>query len=303
MDLIDNLKIKFSKEVGIDLIKEAVKPLGKEYSSVLEKALNDNWIDFETFKGKTSGAYSIGASFGLDKKYILMNWSNNFNSVSTLAHELGHSMHSYFSDTYQDYYNSQYPIILAEIASTFNEVLLAEHLLKTSDDIKLKFYILNNLLNTFVGTVHRQTLWSNYEYNVFKNIDQDKPMVFEDYAKIYTDNLRVYYGWKETKKIPKYSELGSVYVPHFYYNFYVYKYAVGIISALSFVGNYHSGKDANLDTYINKFLKSGSSDYPLETLSKAGVDLKSADTYDSAFNYFDKLLTEYIKLGKQIFKK
>ena len=130
MDLIDNLKIKFSKEVGIDLIKEAVKPLGKEYSSVLEKALNDNWIDFETFKGKTSGAYSIGASFGLDKKYILMNWSNNFNSVSTLAHELGHSMHSYFSDTYQDYYNSQYPIILAEIASTFNEVFISRTFIK-----------------------------------------------------------------------------------------------------------------------------------------------------------------------------
>ncbi len=302
IDLIDDLKIKFSKANGINLITDAIQPLGKEYVSTIKRAVSENWVDFEPVKGKRSGAYSIGASYGLDKKYILMNWNDNFNSVTTLAHELGHSLHSYFSDKYQDYFNASYPIILAEIASTFNEVLLAEHLLKTSSDDKLKFYVISNLLDTFVGTVHRQTMWSNYEFIAFQTVDSGQPLVFKDYAEIYEKNLREYYGMKPETKIPLFSELGSVYVPHFYYNFYVYKYAVGIISALSFIENFHSGKDDNLDSYINNFLKAGGSDYPLATLKKAGVDLLDKKTYDQAFKYFDNLLQEYIKLGNKIFK-
>ncbi len=302
LDLITDLKIKFSKENGIDLIKEAIKPLGSEYSETINRAISENWVDFEPSKGKRSGAYSIGASYGLDKKYILMNWNDNFNSVTTLAHELGHSLHSYFSDKYQDYFNASYPIILAEIASTFNEVLLAEHLLKNSSDDKLKFYVISNLLDTFVGTVHRQTMWSNYEFNAFQTVDAGKPLVFNDYAKMYEKNMREYYGMSPKTKMPLFSELGSVYVPHFYYNFYVYKYAVGIISALSFIENFHSGKDNNLNIYINNFLKAGGRDYPLVTLKNAGVDLLDEKTYDQAFKYFDNLLTEYIELGNKIFK-
>lgn len=300
-DLV-NVKTEYSVEEAKDLVTKALEPFGDEYINQIKKALSQNWVDFMSAKGKRSGAYSIGSSYGIEKKYILMNFNGTLKSVSTLAHELGHSMHSYYSDTRQSLNLSQYPIFLAEIASVFNELMLFDYLLKNSHDDKLKFTILTDVINGFIGTVMRQVEWSNYEYNLFAAIEDDQPVNnWSAISKLYFENSKKY----SLKSNPKYNEektIASVYVPHFYYSFYVYKYAIGQLSANYFFAQYKKHGSAALQSYINNFLSAGSSDYPINILNKVGIDLTSESFYADGFTYVAELIDEWIKLGKKIFK-
>ncbi|WP_233262738.1 oligoendopeptidase F [Mycoplasma sp. NEAQ87857] len=298
------VKSTYTVEEAQEIVKKALEPFGTEYMSQINLAFSENWIDYMNVKNKRSGAYSIGGTFGIDKKYILMNFDEELRSVETLAHELGHSMHSYFSDTRNSLNNSQYPIFLAEIASIFNELMLFDYLLKTSDNDKLKFKILDSMISGFIGTVLRQVEWANYEYLLYDGIA--KGNIAPDYqtiSKLYYQNSLDYSLSNKTKKYKDKDNIASVYVPHYYYGFYVYKYAIGQLVALYFFSQYKKEGPSALENYINNFLSAGGSDYPINILKKVGVDLMDDNFYTQGFDYVVELIKDWEKLGKKLFIK
>lgn len=295
------VKSTYTVEQMKDIVLEALKPFGDEYYSTIKKAYEQNWIDFMTIDNKMSGAYSIGSTYGIEKKYILMNFDGDLRSVETLAHELGHSMHSYFSDKNNDIYNASYPIFLAEIASIFNEMMLYDHLLKHSNSNLFKFKIIESMIDGFIGTVFRQTLWANFEYDLYNAVEKGEVgPSYDAIAKIYYQNAQKYSSKKH--KFNKDDQYAAVTVPHFYYGFYVYKYAIGQLVANFFYAQYkNKGKDF-LDNYIQNFLSAGGKDWPLKILASIGVNLKDENFYKVGFSYFEELVDQYIELGKKIFK-
>ena len=300
VDLI-TLKNKYTPKESMKKVLKSLEFFGEEYTRILKKAFSDNWIDFMPVKNKRTGAYSIGQTYGIKKKLLFMNFDGTFRSVETLAHEIGHSMHSYFSDKHQEQINSQYPIFLAEIASIFNELMLHDYVLKTSKDDKLKFYIYEKMILGFMGTVLRQIEWSNFEYDMYKLIEKGIPVSsYEKIAKVYYDNSQKY-ALRKSKFNLKNSFYGIL-VPHFYYDFYVYKYAIGQICAMIFFEKYKQEGPKALQFYIEKFLSAGNKDWPLETLKKAGIDLTKRQTYDKSFKILKKYVNQWIKIGNKIFK-
>ncbi|TDV23547.1 oligoendopeptidase F [Mycoplasmopsis mustelae] len=299
-DLV-SVKTSYTVSEMNELAKTALKPFGQEYHQQVCKAIDEKWVDYMSTDTKRGGAYSIGGTYGIDKKYILMNFEGTLASVETLVHELGHSMHSYFSDTRQDLQNSMYPIFLAEIASIYNEFMLADYMLKTSTDKKLKFEILNSMIQGFIGTVLKQTSWANYEYDLYNAIANGSVSgSFDSISKLYYTNSQKY-----TLVPQKYSvqtSIQSIYVPHYYYGFYVYKYAIGQLVATYFFRKYKTQGKTALDDYINNFLSAGGNDYPLNILKKVGVDLTTDKFYDNGLTFLKELVDEWLQLGKEIFK-
>ena len=290
---------EMQKEVHLSLA-----PMGKEYQDKVQEMFDERWIDYIPVDNKRTGAYSIGGSFGLDKKYILMNFDESIRSVATLAHEIGHSMHSYYSDNEQPINLASYPIFLAEIASIFNELMLQDYLLNNTKDDKLKFHLLSEAIEDFEGTVRRQTMWSNYEYDLYNLVDEGKSVsTFDAIKEVYANNAKKY-SLKKNQKYDKDEQLiASVIVPHFYYDFYVYKYAIGFVVANAFFQKYKdNGKEA-LEDYINNFLKAGGSDWPVEVLKNAGIDLYDENIYNQAFDVLKSKIDEYERIGKKLFKK
>ncbi len=290
---------QMQKEVHLSL-----KPMGLEYQDKVQEMFDNRWIDYIPVDNKRTGAYSIGGSFGLDKKYILMNFDESIRSVATLAHEIGHSMHSYYSDNEQPINLASYPIFLAEIASIFNELMLQDYLLSNTKDDKLKFHLLSEAIEDFEGTVRRQTMWSNYEYDLYNLIDEGKSVsTFDAIKEVYANNAKKY-ALKKNPKFDKDSQLiASVIVPHFYYDFYVYKYAIGFVVANAFFQKYKKDGKPALENYINNFLKAGGSDWPVEILKKAGIDLYDSNIYNEAFDVLKSKIDEYERIGKKLFKK
>lgn len=295
------IKNNYSVEDAQKIVLEAIKPLGSEYENVVSQSFEQRWIDYHYVDSKRSGAYSIGGSYGLEKKYILMNFDFTINSVHTLAHELGHSLHSYYSDKHQDYHNSSYPIFLAEIASIFNELMVDDYLLKNQDDDSFKFEILFQKISTFISTVQRQVIWADYESVLYSKIDSGEPISsYDAFVGIYRQILQKY-----NPNDPLNDEkplIYSVIVPHYYYGYYVYKYAIGYLVANVFFQKYKKEGKKALDNYIENFLSKGGSDWPSELLKNAGVDLGDSSIYTEAFALFESQIDEYIRLGKKIFK-
>ncbi len=266
------------------LVKEATKPLGEEYGKLLDRAFSERWIDVYENKGKTTGAYSCGV-YGVHP-YVLLNYSDKLDDAFTLAHELGHSMHSWFSDTTQDFANHDYRIMVAEVASTVNEVLLSKYLLKTETDPKKRAYILNHFLEGFRTTVFRQTLFAEFERQAHDAEMNGTPLTAEVLNGIYRKLNELYY---EGAVINELQDIEWARIPHFYNSFYVYKYATGFSSAVAIADrilNHNGAAD-----YL-RFLSTGGSDYPLEELKIAGVDLTKPDAVAGALKEFDNALTE-----------
>lgn len=292
---------KYSIEEANKMLLAAFKPFGEEYVSVVKQGMESNWVDYAPIQNKRSGAYSIGATYGIDKKLIMINWTDDFRSVETLAHEFGHSMHSYFSTKNLNIRDSAYKIFVAEIASIFNELMLRDYILSTSDDDQLKFKIAKETVDGFVGTVMRQVEWSNFEFDFYEALDKGTPLgSYEAIAKLYFENAKKYSNKKLTYKPEE--QFPSVYVPHFYYGFYVYKYAIGQLVANIFFQQYKKEGKKALDNYINKFLSVGGSKDPIELLKDAGIDLLDPKVYELGFAACDASIKEYIKLGNKIFK-
>ena len=302
VDLVD-VKAEYSPEEAMELVLESVKPFGDEYYNKVKDAFfKENWVDMMPVKNKRTGAYSIGASWGLDKKLIEMNFDGTIRSVETLAHEMGHSMHSYFSDTRNPISQSQYPIFVAEIASIFNELLLFDHLLNNSKDEKLRFHILQSIVEGFQATVWRQVMWSNYEYDLYKAIEKGQPISsHEALSKFYFDSTKKYnIKDKEAEYKPE-TAYECFMVPHYYYGFYVYKYAIGQLVANIFFQKYKEEGVESLQEYIDKFLTSGARDWPLEVLKGAGVDLNDPKTYTYGFKAFENAINKWVESGKKVF--
>ncbi|MBN4083782.1 oligoendopeptidase F [Mycoplasma sp. CSL10137] len=299
-DLV-NVKTEYTVDEMVELARESLMPFGDEYNEQINKALSENWVDYMPTDTKRGGAYSIGGTYGIDKKYISMNFEGSLRSVETLVHELGHSMHSYFSDTRNSLVNSQYPIFLAEIASIYNELMLTDHLLKNSKNDKLKFQVLGALIDNFIGTVHKQVLWANYEYDLYKGIWDGKVSgSYDSISKIYFENAKKYNANK--LKYSTSSTINSIYVPHYYYGFYVYKYAIGQLVALYFFKKYKQHGKKALNNYIDNFLSAGGRDYPINILKSVGVDLNDNKFYQEGFDFIDEIVADWVKLGKKIFK-
>ena len=289
---------KYTYEEGKKILLEALKPLGEDYIELLKQAFSSGWIDVYPNKGKATGAYCLGVHSA--HPYVMLNTVDNLDSVFTLAHELGHAMHSYYSSTNLPYTQSHYPIFLAEIASTTNEVLLLKYFYKNATKKQEKVYFLDKYLSMFKSTLFRQTMFSEFEDFAHKQIE-NKISLNKDILTAYYGELNKKYHGKAVNHC-KEIEYEWLRIPHFYNSYYVFKYATGITSAIVLASNILSGKEGALEKY-KEFLSSGGKDYPTEILKKAGVDLTQNDAYDIAFGEMKWALDELKKLKTSKTKK
>ncbi|WP_027701080.1 oligoendopeptidase F [Metaclostridioides mangenotii] len=288
--LTDKYDIKIPYEEAQDIILNALAPLGEDYLNVIRKAFSEGWIDVYENEGKKGGAYSWG-SYG-SHPYILMSYKDDLNSLFTLIHELGHSVHSYYSKSTQPYIYSSYKIFVAEVASTLNELLLINYLLEKSDSKEEKIYLLNYYLEQFRTTVYRQTMFAEFEKITHAKIEAEEPLTAEEFTNIYYDLNKKYYS--KSSVVDELIGLEWARIPHFYSNFYVYKYATGFSAASALSKQILTGEEAAKERYIN-FLKSGGSDYPLNQLRGAGVDMEKKESVEEAINVFKSLVDELEK--------
>jgi len=282
--------IKMSYADAKKTVAEGLKPLGKNYITEMEKGMNDRWIDVYENEGKQSGAYAWGAFGG--HPYVLLNHNDTIGDMFTLAHEMGHAMHSYYSWQTQPKVYASYTIFLAEIASTVNETLVIDHMLKTTTDQNVRTYLLGEYLEQFRGTIFRQTMFAEFEMIIHHMAENGEPLTLESLNKVYRDLNIKYYG--PDMIIDEQIDFEWARIPHFYSSFYVYKYATGYSAAIAFNKRLQSGDPKVLEDYIN-FLKAGSSDYSIEILKKAGIDMNSPAPVHEALTVFDNLVTEMEK--------
>lgn len=286
--LVKDVKMEITYEEAKDIILKALAPLGNKYIDVVKKAFEDRWIDVRENRGKRSGAYSSG-TYGTNP-YILLNWQDDVNNLFTLAHELGHSVHSYFTWKTQPFPYGNYSIFVAEVASTCNEALLNDYLLKTIDDEQKRLYLLNHYLEGFRGTVFRQTMFAEFEHLIHQKAQNNEALTAELLTKEYYELNKKYFGEKD---IVIDEEIGLEWarIPHFYYNYYVYQYATGFSAATALSEQILKEGQPAVDRYLD-FLSAGSSDYPIEVLKKAGVDMTGPEPIEKALKVFEEKLNE-----------
>ncbi len=292
--LVKDVKMEIPYEKAKELVIKGVLPLGDEYVSTLKEGFTKRWVDVEENVGKRSGAYSSGA-YGT-MPYILMNWQDNVNNLFTLAHEFGHSLHSYYTRRNQPFLYGDYTIFVAEVASTLNEALLNDYMVKNTDDPKEKLYLLNHFLEGFRGTVFRQTMFAEFEQLIHEKAANGEALTPELLTKTYYDLNVKYFG--EDLVIDEEIGLEWARIPHFYYNFYVYQYATGYSAAAALSKQILEEGETAVSRYLD-FLKAGSSDYPIEVLKHAGVDMTSSEPIEQALAVFEKTLSEMEELLEQ----
>ena len=285
--MVENIQTNVPWDGAVQQVMDSLHPLGAEYTATLAHGLQaGRWCDRYENKGKRSGAFSYGTF--TSPPYIMMNYKADvFSDVYTLAHEAGHSMHTWYARGTQLYQNYGYPIFLAEVASTYNEILLTEHLLQKTTDTKMRAYILNRQIDDLRGTIYRQTMFAEFEREVHAAEESGEALTLDGFKKIYRELLKDYFGPRFV--IDQELEIECLRIPHFYSAFYVYKYATGISAAVALATQVLESGDAT--NYI-EFLKSGGSRYPVETLCKAGVDMSSPAPIQAALDLFSRRVTE-----------
>ena len=281
----------FTYEEAKEKALEALKPMGEEYMTIVEKAFSERWIDVVENKGKRSGAYSSG-SYDTNP-YILLNWHDTLDQLFTLVHEMGHSVHSYFTRSNQPYVYGDYSIFLAEIASTTNENILTEYLLETEKDPRVRGYVLNHYLDGFKGTVFRQTQFAEFEHFMHTEDEKGVPLTSEYLSDSYGKLNAKYYG-PAVEEDPEIKFEWSR-IPHFYYNYYVFQYSTGFSAASALAKRILSQEPDALENYL-AYLKAGNSDYPVEVMKKAGVDMTQAAYIEDAMSMFEQRLNELEEL-------
>ena len=286
--LVKDVKMEIPYGEAKEYVLKGLAPLGDEYNNILKEGFENRWVDVYENKGKRSGAYSSGA-YGTNP-YILMNWQDNVNNLFTLAHEFGHSVHSYYTRKTQPYPYGNYSIFVAEVASTCNEALLNDYMLKTIDDEQKRLYLLNHYLEGFRGTVFRQTMFAEFEHMIHQKAQNNEALTADSLTKDYYELNKKYFG-EEDIIIDEEIGLEWSRIPHFYYNYYVYQYATGFSAATALSKQILEEGQPAVERYID-FLKSGSSDYPIEVLKKAGVDMTSSKPIEDALKVFEEKLNE-----------
>jgi len=289
--LVSDVELSLPYEEGLKLVRSALKPLGPEYADILDKGLTSGWIDVYENKGKQTGAYSWG-NYGTHP-FVLLNYNNRYDAVSTLAHEMGHAIHSYYSQSHQPYSTSAYTTFCAEVASTTNEILLLEHMLSTTTDKKIKLYLINQYLEQVRGTVYRQTMFAEFEKLLHETTQQNETLTADALDKLWHDLNAKYYG--PDIVVDQEIDVEWARIPHFYMDFYVYQYVTGYSAATTLAEKIlHEGQPAQ-EKYI-EFLKSGGSDYSINLLKGAGVDMSSPKPIEITLRKFSAMLDEMEKL-------
>lgn len=286
--LVSDAELKLPYEEACELVIKGLSPLGEEYQALLRKGFDEGWVDVEETAGKRSGAYSTGI-YGIHP-FVLLNYQQTTHDIFTIAHEMGHSLHTYFSNRAQPYAKADYRIFVAEVASTVNEVLLLKYILSETKDGSLKKYLLNYYLDTIRTTLHRQTMFAEFEASAHEMAEKGQPLTSENLSELYLSLNKKYYG----DSIVHDREIAYEWsrIPHFYTSFYVYKYSTGIISAISIANRIlKEGKSAVRDYMA--FLSSGGSDDPVSLLKIAGVDLTDKRVFDAAMKEFDEVLDQF----------
>lgn len=290
--LVNETTMKVTYDQATEHMLNSFSAMGDEYVSIVKKALDDRWVDVVENKGKRSGAYSSG-SYGTNP-FILMNWQDNLDNLYTLVHEFGHSVHSYYTRNNQPAVYGDYSIFVAEVASTCNEELLTDYLLKTVEDENLRIYILNHWLDSFKGTIIRQSMFAEFEHIIHEMDRKGEPLTADTLSAKYHELNKFYFG--EDMVSDEEIALEWARIPHFYYNYYVYQYATGKSAAIALSSQILSEGEVAVERYVNNFLKAGSSDTPINVLRAAGVDMESARPVELAFELFEKNLAELERL-------
>jgi len=289
--LVEQDDDKYSFEQACDIVSTGLGVLGDEYVSLLRKGFESGWVDVYENEGKTSGAYSWGTY--MSHPFVLLNYQGTLDNVYTLAHEMGHSLHTYYSSKSQPYIYSHYKIFVAEVASTVNEILLLKYMLAETTDKKKRAFLINHFLETFRGTVFRQTMFAEFEKICHGSYGEGKPLSGDDFGSIHYDLNKKYYG--DACEIDEKLKHEWSRIPHFYRSFYVYKYATGFSAAAAIAKMIEDEGAPAIERYIN-FLKAGDSEYPLEILKKTGVDLSTPAPIEAGMKMFSSLLDEFESL-------
>ena len=289
--LVNNAEVKMNYDEAYEYVIKGLGALGKDYQQLLRRGYEERWIDVEETEGKRNGAYSAGV-YGVHP-FVLLNYQPTITDVFTIAHEMGHSLHTYFSQSNQPYAKSSYKIFVAEVASTVNEVLLLKYMLSQAEDVNLKKYLLNYYLDSIRATLHRQTMFAEFEYEAHKMVEEGTPLTRENLCETYAQIGKKYYG----DAIEHDYEISTEWcrIPHFYSSFYVYKYSTGIITAINIVHKILTEGESAVKNYF-KFLSGGSSTDPVSLLKLAGVDLSAKQPFEFAMKEFEDTLTEFEKL-------
>jgi oligoendopeptidase F len=297
--IVKELDLNYTYEEAVDLVLDSLVPLGKDYLKVARRALSSRWIDVYHNDGKRSGAYSNGAVYDAHP-YMLLNYNGKYDDVSTLTHELGHTMHSHLANKAQPYALSHYSIFVAEVASTFNEALLLDHMLKleTRDEVRLS--LLGNFLDNTRATVFRQVQFAEFEWNMHKVAEEGTALTGDLLSSLYAEIAKAYYGHDQGICVVD-DEIRAewTYIPHFYYNFYVYQYATSFTASSALSEQVLAGEDGVVDGYLD-LLASGGSDYPIEQLKKVGVDMTTSQPLDATMNRMNRIMDEMERIAVRL---
>ncbi|NQU21581.1 MAG: oligoendopeptidase F [Candidatus Nealsonbacteria bacterium] len=289
--VVEKVDLKYSYEQAIELVLDAVKPMGPDYVAVVKKSFDERWIDVYPTPGKRSGAYCNGGCYDVHP-YMLLNYNGQYDDVSTLAHEMGHAMHSYYSNKTQPYASADYATFVAEVASTLNEALLIDRTLSTIDDDDVKLSLLMNYLDGIKGTVFRQTQFAEFELAIHQKAQRGEPLTGDTFTEIYADILKRYYGHEQgVCLIDDRHCVEWAYIPHFYRNFYVYQYSTSFTASTALSQKILSGEEGAVGRTI-EFLSAGGSDYPVAILKRAGVDMMTSDPFDRTMVVMNRVMDQ-----------
>ncbi len=293
--LVQSVDLKYSVEEAQRNILTALAPLGPEYAAGAKRAFSERWIDLYPSTGKTSGAYSAGDAYDVHP-YMLLNYNGKYDDMSTLAHELGHTMHSYFSNKTQPYPTASYPIFVAEVASTFNEALLIDSMLKTIKDNAIRMSLLGSYLENIKGTVFRQTQFAEFELRAHEMVEKGEPLTGEALTKLYGEIVKKYYGHDQGVCIvDDYVANEWSYIPHFYSDYYVFQYATSFTASSALSEKVLEGEPGATQRYL-KFISSGKSKYPIDLLKEAGVDMTTDEPLELTIKKMNHVMDEMDKL-------
>jgi oligoendopeptidase F len=293
--LVSGVDLKYSVEEAEANILAALAPLGSDYLAVTRKSFSERWVDMFPSEGKRSGAYSNGSAYDVHP-YMLMNYNGKYDDMSTLAHELGHTMQSYLSNKTQPYPTSQYPIFVAEVASTFNEALLIDYMLKRITDDQVKLSLLGNYLEGIKGTVFRQTQFAEFELRIHDMSEKGESLTGDNLSALYSKITKKYYGHeKGVCIVDDEIKVEWAYIPHFYYNFYVYQYATSFTASAALSEQVMAGDKAATKRYMD-FLSAGGSDYPINLLKKAGVDMTTSTPFELTMKKMNRVMDDIEKI-------
>ena len=290
--IVSDFDMKITFEEAKETVYKALSVMGEEYLSILKEGFENRWIDVYENEGKTSGAYSAGARV---HPYVLLNHKDTLNCMFTLAHEMGHAIHSYYSNKFQPVVYSDYKIFVAEVASTCNEALLMQYLLKNTDDKREKAYLINYFLEQFRTTLYRQTMFAEFELKINEMYAAGEALTADSLCALYRELNELYFG--EGVVIDHEIDLEWARIPHFYYNFYVYQYATGYSAAIALSQRILNEGEIAVRDYIDNFLKGGCSKDPISLLRGAGVDMASPEPVKKALELFGSLIDQMRELN------